>query len=195
MIFMNEVKLMGKVVKIYPPKEYESGDKMIIADILTLDSDGEFIHRVSFLNELSDDFLNNFDIDDFIKIDAKLCPRPMNRNNPSGAMFFDIRCLKLKNIEQEGGNATHWPPQQVIPPQEQSPVNNQDGSQSPFMVCSPTIPVTTISTAHTKTNRNQEAAWDSDFNHGDSDASNMEYLNGAPIDKSLPFFPENGRTR
>lgn len=94
MIGINEVRLSGQVSKIYPIKHFNNQSCMLIAEISTTDEVGTFAHRVSFLNDDAITFSKNAQLGANINIDAKLTPRLKNKDNPSGEIFFEIRCMR-----------------------------------------------------------------------------------------------------
>lgn len=91
---INEVRLSGQVSKIYPIKHFNDQQCMLIAEITTQDEIGTFTHRVSFLNQDAISFSKTAQLGALVSIDAKLTPRLKNSNNPTGEMFFEIRCMR-----------------------------------------------------------------------------------------------------
>lgn len=91
---INEVRLSGQVSKVYPVKHFDQQNCMLIAEITTTDEAGTFTHRVSFLNTDAISFAKNVQLGAMVNIDAKLTPRPKNKNNPDGETFFEIRCVR-----------------------------------------------------------------------------------------------------
>lgn len=90
---INEVRLAGQVSKVYPIKHFNEQTCMLIAEIYTEDETGGFSHRVSFLNQDAIAFSKNAQLGAMVCIDAKLTPRLKNLNNPTGEVFFEIRCM------------------------------------------------------------------------------------------------------
>lgn len=188
-MFVNQVQLVGRIERVLPPKDFQSGDTMLIIEIATKEDSGIYTHRVSMLNDTVDFFLHNFDVGMFIRIEGKLLPRLMNKDNPNSPMFFDIRCTKCSNVDIDSDAEPEFKEENQELATSIAPSNQTD---SPFMVCSPSIPITTNS-QHTNDQFSNEVGGSTDFNNFGMGDSSVEYLNGAPIDPNLPFYPQNGR--
>lgn len=193
-MYINKVQIAGRITTIHPPKDYPSGDTMLIIEVETKDELASFTHRVSLVNEVVDYFFHNFDTNMFIRIEGKLMPRPMNKDNPNGQMFFDIRCMSCEAIEPEkvAQEAVKEDEQLGVAEQDVSvPVVSQEVGSPAQMVCSPSLPVTVFKSEKNSQYANQMGGSLGFDNFGLGDDS-IEYLNGAPVDRSLPFYPQNG---
>lgn len=157
---------------------------MVIVEILTQDNSIDYIHRVSFVNEMAEFFFHNFEQDMFISIEGKLMPQLMNKNIPNSPIFFDIRCVQCSPVVQHTADLISEPVQPVS-----EEISGHYENPAPNMVCSPSIPVTTNSAYSTNQFAGQMGGG-TDFNSFGMGDSSIEYLNGAPIDKELPFYPE-----
>lgn len=199
--YANFVQIRGKIVTIHPPVHFaDTDDSMVIIEVRTQGEEGEFNHRVTLINEVMEDFFHNFEVGCFISIEGCLRPRPKFKDNPNGEIFFEIRGTHIIPIQEEAQET-------VIPENTEFDVypNEMDGvptNPSPVAVAapqsvnrgfSPSHPIRAVSINQAPVNQqnwNDQTAWDGDFcNYNGVLVGEVDFLNGAPIDRELPFQP------
>jgi hypothetical protein len=92
MLCMNNVRIIGKIIQIFPIKHFDNSKCMLLARIETYEEGERFVHLVSFINENAISFANTAQLESFVDISARLRPRPKKVTEPNGETFFEILC-------------------------------------------------------------------------------------------------------
>lgn len=199
--FKNSVHLSGQIINIYPPKYFEdSDDSMVIFELRTEGEEGVYNHHISLINELMDEFFHKFETGCFISVEGCLRPRPKFNDPNKTDIFFEIRGTSIHAIDDQIASADHsviegagntcsdTPPPITFVQNGVKHTSELPKQESANWVCSPSQPISAKSIY--QANQDDSFSWVGGVcNYNGRLVTEVDFLNGAPIDKTLPFFP------